>query len=59
MLYGIAIIDTKGNSNVIWSFDKRSVLENVIKRFKILFDAKKSGLCCKYHIMFRDKENWI
>lgn len=41
MLYGIAIIDRKSNPNVIWSFDERSQPENVIERFKILFDAKE------------------
>lgn len=41
MLYGIAVIDKKSNPNVVWSFEEKTLPENVIERFKILFSVKE------------------
>ncbi|KAG5896288.1 hypothetical protein JTB14_008845 [Gonioctena quinquepunctata] len=41
MLYGIAIIDRISNPNLVWAFDESSLPENIIERFKILFEIKE------------------
>lgn len=41
MLYGIAIVDKKSSPCTIWAFSEESLPENVIERFKILFNAKE------------------
>lgn len=40
MLYGVAIINRKSSPSVIWSFEEHTLPDNVIERFKILFEAK-------------------
>lgn len=41
MLYGLAIIDRKCKPNVIWALDEKSLPENVLDRFNVLFAAKE------------------
>lgn len=41
MLHGIAVIDRKSTPNVVWAFAEDKLPDNIIERFRVLFEVKE------------------